>query len=67
MSLYLRDQLLNVMFEAVHESLKGACVGSATLASSHLWQPPQFVLNLGQDLKQYREEGPNLNHLFMST
>ena len=54
MSLYLCDQELYVMFKAVHESLKGAGVGSAILSSSNLWQPPMLVLNLGQYLEEHR-------------
>lgn len=47
MLLYLRDQQLYVLFEAVQESLQGAGVGSAALPSLNLWQSSMFVLNLG--------------------
>lgn len=50
MLLYLCDQQLYVLFEAVQESLQGAGVGSAALPSPNFWQPSMFVLNLGQNL-----------------
>lgn len=52
MLLYLRDQQLYVLFEAVQESLQGAGVGSAALPSLNFWQPSMFVLYLGQNLKK---------------
>lgn len=48
--LYLRDQQLDVLLEAVKESLQGAGVGGAALPSPNLWQPSMFVLNLSQNL-----------------
>lgn len=45
--LYLSDQQLNVLLEAVQESLQGAGVGSAALPSADLRQSSMFVSNLG--------------------
>ncbi|TNN65921.1 hypothetical protein EYF80_023921 [Liparis tanakae] len=52
MLLYLRDQQLDVLLEALQESLQGAGVGGAALPSPNLWQPSVLVLNLGQHLKK---------------
>lgn len=59
MSLYLRDQQLYVLFEAVQESLQGAGVGSAALPSPNLRKPSMFVLNLGQNLTK-----KNIMHVY---
>lgn len=52
MLLYLCDQQLYVLFEAVQESLQGAGVGSAALPSPNFWQSSMFVLNLSKNLQK---------------
>lgn len=50
--LYLCDEQLNVLLEAVQESLQGAGVGGAALPSPNLRQSPMFVGDLGQHLQK---------------